>query len=288
MFGKKKKEQEILEESKQEYVTEDGEAAKPSEEEIKEAEELEAKIEEKKEQKKERKYAFINAQFILKMVAFAILFGLFFWLLFDKGSRGTIIITTSGALIGILCLARIVWLCMDKKSSKRFKLVTLIEILCDAAAAVFLLIAGVKYQSGDKDTKGFISFVEKNYRYFVGGVLYARGVLHYFAVTMFKTKSTFMNYVVNMAFITVGTWFIADKRMTVSNLGMVIVVLIAISCVYLGGDSLYAYIKFKNGNGSGEKRIKKEKAKEEEKSPEVIENAIIEPEVETNDSINVN
>lgn len=242
---------------------------------------------EKKERNKERRTTFVNSMFILKMIGAAVLLGLGIWMLVDVNTAKQLVITSTGAVVALLSIGRIIWLFKDKESTKRFKLITLIEIIIDACVAVFLMIAGIKYQAGNEEekTSKFVKFVENYYRYFIGVVFYARGVLHFFAVSFFKSKATLVNFVTNIVFLTTGAFCIFSKDATVKNIARVLTVLVLITCTYLGGDGIYQFIKFKNGNNNGEKRKVKDKNKDKNKEEvkedikhEEVPNAIIEPE----------
>lgn len=234
---------------------------------------------------KENKGKFNYSAFWIKMFAAAVLAALGLWMAFDHDTSKQIIITASGGAVALLCVARIIYIIRANNISKRFKLVTFVEICIDAVMAVFFLIAGINFQT-NKDTK-FYEFLDENYRYFVGLVIYLRGVLHFFAGAFFNSKITLINFFINIGFITVGTFCFAYK-FTVDKLAWVMMALIILSAVYLGVDGIISYQKFKGGNNNGEKVVLTEKPleKEEVKEDSILDKTevpaeIIEPETNT-------
>lgn len=265
MFGRKKKKEDFNVEASDVKTKEELEIEQKQQE-----EEKEEKLEQKRQVRAERRYSFINAAFILKMLAAAFLLAIGIWFLVDRDSAKMIVITTTGVLVALLCLGRIIWLFKDKNSTKKFKYVTLAEIALETIVAIFLIYSGIKYQTGDKDNRSkFIEFVEDNYRYFIGAVIYLRGVMHFFAVSFFKSKVSIANFVINVGFITLGTFCIFSDKATVSNIAWVMIVLIFLGFVYLAGDGVHQFIKWKKGPGNnGENTIKKEKKNKKNKDIE--------------------
>lgn len=262
MFGRKKKNEDFNVEASDVKTQEELEIEKKEKE-----KEDEEKEEQKKQARTERRHSFINAAFILKMLAAAFLLAIGIWFLVDRDSAKMIVITTSGVLVALLCLGRIIWLFKDKNSTKRFKYITFAEIALETIVALFLIYSGIKYQTGDKDDKSkFIEFVEDNYRFFIGAVIYLRGVMHFFAVSFFKSKVSVANFIINIGFITLGTFCIFSDKASVSNIAWVMIVLIFIGFIYLAGDGVHQYIKWKKGPGNnGENRVEKEKMNKKDK-----------------------
>lgn len=284
MFFKKEKDEEIIDVEASDVKTEE----ELRMEKEKREEELLKKEEEKEEKRVERRHSFINAAFILKMLLAAFLLAIGIWFLVDRETAKMIVILTSGVLVGLLCLGRIIWFFKDKKSSKNFKICTAVEIGLELIVGFFLIFSGIKYETSSDNESKFITFVEDNYRYFIGAVIYLRGVMHFFSVSFFKTKVSVANFVVNIGFITLGTFCIFSTKATVSNIAWVMIVLIFIGFAYLAGDGVYQYIKWKQGpNNNGEKTKRKDKKKDKEKEDRAsIPNlGIDEPKDETDQSI---
>lgn len=210
----------------------------------------------KNENKEKKQSSFKYSSFWIKIVACAVLLAVGIWMIVEHDVCKQIIITLSGVAVGLFCIARIIYLIRANDISKRFKLVSLIEIIINACLAVFFIIAGINYQT-NKDTK-FYEFLNKNYRYFIGVVFYLRGALHFFACSFFNKKVTMVNFFINLVFITVGTFSIAYE-FTVDKLAWVLIVLVLISSLYLGIDGIVTYQKFKGGNNNGEKTVITEK-----------------------------
>lgn len=267
MFNKKKKDEEELKKANTEATdANEEESSLVKAEEVSEvAQKDEAEEIEDDDNKKKSKNPFNYSGFALKIFASAVLIAVGLWFVFDHESANNIIVTASGAAVLILCLARIVYLLRHKnKTSKRYRITSLIEIIVDLVVGVFLIIAGVVYQKDNNSTQKFVKFINNNYRFFVGSVIYLRGVIHFFETAFLNQKSTLLNYFFNIILITVGTFCFAYK-FDVSNLAWGITVCILLAAVYMTQDSVRAYITFKNGGSNGEKRKKKNAKKEEKK-----------------------
>ena len=224
---------------------------------------LEVKQEEKAP--KERKNPFLNAGFIVKIFAAAILLVVGLWMIFDRSAAEKVIVSISGAAIIILCLARFIYLVRTKDLEKKYKTAVCIELIIDFVAGVFLIIAGIYYQKNNDTTKGFVKFIRKNYRFFVGSVLYLRGIMHFYETGFLKHKTTIVNFVINIAFITLGTICFAHKY-NVKDLSLAIAIFVLLSFLYLTQDGVRHYIRFKNG---GENNSKKEKNKSSDKEDSI-------------------
>lgn len=219
--------------------------------------------------------------FVFKIAAAALLLAIFITMSVKFDDAQVIIITVTGAFITILCLARLIFYFLKRKDyTKWFKVMNIVEIVLDGVCGIFLLAGGVYYQTHSDEQGKFIDFMQDNYRYFVGAVIYLRGALHFFATAFFKSKSTIYNYFVNLVFVTLGTFCLAFD-FTLKQLVILLLVVIALSCIYLAQDGIRAAIKYWNGgdNNGPKKTKKKDKDKEKSKESEVPA-GIIEPETQ--------
>lgn len=231
------------------------------------------------ETKPQKKNPFTDLGFIFKIFAAAILLALGLWMIFDHSTAEKVIVTTSGAAILILCVARLVYLMRAKNLTKKYKITVICEIVIDLVVGGFLIVAGVFYQKQEAKYEKFVKFVKGNYRWFVGSVIYLRGVVHFFETGFLKYKTNIFNYVVNIALITLGTFCFAYK-FDVSKLAWIITVAVLLSCAYLSLDGIKTYVRFKNGGDKGEKRTPKKKDKEKDKESEIPVGILDNPEAE--------
>ena len=215
---------------------------------------------------------------IFKIAAAALLLAIFFIMVFNQDDAMKAIITVTGTFIALLCIARLIFYFMNRKNyTKYFKIVNIIEIILDGFVGLFLIFAGVYFQKHDEGNK-FYDFMNDNYRFFVGAVLYLRGALHFFATAFFKARSTIFNYSCNLAFVTLGTFCLAYD-FTLKQLVILLIVVVALSCLYLSQDGIRSAIKYWNGGNGNEQRKSKKKDKDKNKDKE-IPAGIIEPETE--------
>lgn len=220
-------------------------------------------------EEKEKNNPFSYSGFVVKIFSAAVLLALGLWMLFDRSTAEKLIITVSGVFIIILCLSRTIYLLRTKDLEKKYKISVCIEITLDLIAGIFLIIAGIYYQKNNDSTKGFVKFIKKNYRFFVGLVIYLRGVIHFYETGFLKFKTTVINFVINIIFITIGTICFAYK-FSVKDLSLVIAIFVLLSCVYLTQDSVRHYIRFKNGGDNNKKKEKKNDVKKSDEIPAAI------------------
>lgn len=219
--------------------------------------------------------------FVFKIAGAALLLAIFVTMSFNFDDAQMMIITVTGAFISILCVARFIFYMLKRKTyTKWFKIMNLVEVILDGACGLFLLIGGIYYQSHSNDQGKFIDFMQDYYRFFVGAVIYLRGALHFFATAFFKSKSTIYNYFVNLVFVTLGTFCLAYD-FTLKQLVIVLLVVIALSCIYLAQDGIRAAIKYWNGgDNNGPKKSKKKDKEKNKKKENEIPAGIIEPETQ--------
>lgn len=207
----------------------------------------------------------INSFFWIKIAGAAILFALGIWMLVDRDMASRIIVTATGVLVLVLSIARFIYVINAKNISKMFRVANIVELCLDLVIGVFLLICGIWYQANTDSRKKFVEFVYDNYRYFAGTVLYVRACLHFYSTAFFKVKSTIINYIINIIFITAGTFFIAFK-FTLHDLSFVVAILLILSVAFFIYDGIMSYQKYKNGNNDDNARKSDEASDKKEKA----------------------
>ncbi len=239
-------------------------------EEVAEKETIEPEEEKEEPTRFEKRQAngpFKGLGWVAKLAAAAILVALVITMAVKFDDAQLIVITITGAFITLLCLARIIFYFINrKKYTKKFKILNIVEIIVDALCGIFLLVCGIYYQNNSDKASKFVDFLQENYRFFVGVVIYLRGALHFFATAFFKHKSTITNYFLNLIFVTLGTFCIAYE-FTLKQFVIVIIVVAALSCLYLAFDGIKGAINY--WNGGNDNRPRKEKKKDKKKKEEI-------------------
>ncbi len=286
LFKKKKKND--VEEIKEVDASDSTDIVIKKDEEIKEEEikseetEEDNSLEEKektREEKRKENGPFKGLGFIFKICGAAVLLAIFIAMTVKFDDAQVMIITVTGTIITLLCLARLIFYFLNRKIyTKTFKTINIIEIILDGCCGLFLMVGGIYFQQHEEEAGKFIDFMKDKYRFFVGAVLWLRGALHFFATAFFKSKSTIFNYFVNLIFVTLGTFCIAYS-FTLKQFVIVLIVVIALSCIYLAFDGIRGAIKYWNGGDNNKKsKPKKKKDKKDKKKADEIPAGIIEPE----------
>ena len=157
------------------------------------------------------------------------------------------------ALLGLLRIIPLVKTTDDKLLKNLYAVQLGVEIIVGGLLIAFAFI---------KDDNGFTRFINNNGHYFIGGILYLRGFIHFFATTIKHEEYPFIYFIVNIAILTIGTILIV-KNVNVDQIRWFIFAL-GINCVLFVG---YAGFKgYKNYRGEyasirETKKLKKEKEK---------------------------
>jgi len=128
----------------------------------------------------------------------------------------------------------------------------LVEILLNVVVGVYLVIEG-----GKEDPNSNLL------RYSVGGVLWLRGVLYYFATVVRKESTDHVKFWTHIALITLGPIIIVSNVFTTKNLAYVLLVLAIVSAVVIAFDGYKNYKNYRYEWLAKEKTKKVVKKKEE-------------------------
>lgn len=148
---------------------------------------------------------------------------------------------------------------------KLLKIIYIIEIALTVIVGVVLLIEGRK---GDESELGNL------FGYLVGGVLYLRALVHFFATSVRKEPSDYWKFFAHVGAFTIGTIILAKGNFEEKTLAIILLVLAIISALFI---SFSGYKHYKNNRYEmlAKEQIKKVKIKEKE---EVIEDPLPEKE----------
>lgn len=138
------------------------------------------------------------------------------------------------------------------------KLLYLLEIVLNVAIGVLLILEGRK-----DDYNGNLL------RYSVGGVLWLRGVLFYFATVIRKEPTDHVKFWTHIALITMGPIIVVSDIFKPENLAWLLLVLAVLSALIIGFDGYKNYKNYRYEWLAKEKTKKVVEKKEKEITEEV-------------------
>ncbi len=183
-----------------------------------------------------------GVKFWLLSIAAALLLVMGIWILLDKSLGIKLGVGFTGLVIIVFGLIRIVPLIKTQKSGTS-KMVIVGEIIIDFLIGAFLFYGAFKVQQGENSGIGL--FVAKYYRYFLGAVLYLKGVFYFIITSLLAEKTNKFEFWVHILIMTVGV-FVFAMNFDASNLAIFIAILCLLSGVAAGltsGGSYYIYRK---------------------------------------------
>ena len=186
----------------------------------------------------------------------------------------------AGFALIIMGLLRIIPLLKTTKDMV-LKIIYAVEILLNVVTGVLLVL------EGGKD-----DYSENLMRYLVGAVLYLRGAIYFFATVIRKEATDHLQFIVHLAFITLGVVILATDYFTVKNLAFVVLILAIIAAFFIGYSGFRNYKNYRYERLAREetkKIIQKPAEKEEEGyvDPAPVKEDIIIPEEEEKEELNV-
>lgn len=161
-----------------------------------------------------------------------------------------VLLAMVGCSFIILGLLRIIPLVRTTKD-KLLKWIYAIEIV------VMVIIGIILIYLVTQDKK-----LDNVFGYLIGGVLWARGFIYFFATTVRKEDSDKTKFFAHMIFITLGAMIVARGGFKEETLGWVVFVISLLTAFFIGYSGYNNYRNYRNETAAREitKRIKKEKA----------------------------
>lgn len=160
-------------------------------------------------------------------------------------------------IIGILRVIPLVRTTIDKI----LKWVYTIEIIINVFAGAALIYLAI---TGQNPINIF--------GYLIGGILYLRGVIFFYANTLRKESSDRVSFVAHLIFISLGAYIIGTGGFTVTQLGFVLLVLAILSACFIAFSGYGHYRNYRNEFVAKEitKKLEKEEVKEAPTAEEII------------------
>lgn len=176
-----------------------------------------------------------------------------------------IIPLTIGIIFALLGLLRIIPL-VKTTDDKLLKYLYAIELVIEVIVGGLL----ITYAFIEKDN-AFARFINNNGHYFIGGVLYLRGFMHFFATTVKQETYPFAYFVVNIVILTLGTVLIV-KNVNIEQIRWFIFALGIVCFLFVGYTGFRGYNNYRGEYAivRETKKLKKEKNKDTEEEKEDI------------------
>jgi UPF0716 family protein affecting phage T7 exclusion len=154
------------------------------------------------------------------------------------------IVGSTFAVIGLLRVIPLVKTTRDKM----LKWIYLFEIITNVVIGVVLVYLGIQNKQMDNI-----------FGWLIGGVLYARGVIYFFATTVRHEESDKPKYIAHIIFITVGAMIIARGGFSEDYLGWIVFALSIISGAFIAYSGFNNYRSYRNNLVAHEitKKVKK-------------------------------
>lgn len=137
-----------------------------------------------------------------------------------------IVHVVTGIVLTLFGLFRVIPLVKTTKT-KSMKIILTIEVVLNIIIGGLLIYFGLKENPDLKSVYGYL----------LGAILYARAVIYFLGTSIFKERTTPIIFILHIAFITLGTWFIVSGGFTSKQLGiavLVIAVLVALMFILHG------------------------------------------------------
>lgn len=182
-----------------------------------------------------RKYGWL-----IKLISAALLLAIGFYLRLSNQGE-TIVNIFVGSAIILFAIVRLIPITKTEKDDI-FKMVNTIEITVNFLVGVMLIVFAVI----ELDIGALFGYI-------LGGILFARGAIHFYGISANLEDSDFATYISNILFIAIGTFIITTGDITASTL---IWIILGISV--LGGG----YLVYDGGKGYKAYRYQKVNAKE--------------------------
>lgn len=195
----------------------------------------------------------------------AALIALGLWILLDKNLGTSLALGITGLVVVIMGIIRIIPLIRTQKSGTA-KALILVEIVIDIAIGAFLFYAATAYQKDNSSSLG--EFTNKYYRFFLGAILYLKGVFYFINTSLLKERTNKFEFWFHIVVMTIGAMIFA-LNFDAKKIGIIIAVIsliFALILIVMGGSSYYNYRK----SVVKPKEEKKEEPKEEQDEQPIL------------------
>ena len=195
----------------------------------------------------EKKKPFRDVLFWIRLIGGVLLvtFGLVLTFNVEKdgqpGFAQKIVVGVCGSIILIYAIYRAIGL-IKTLENKLSKILAIVEIVLNLAVGIMMLVGGFRFS---EESNSFSNFMVKYFKYFLGGVLYVRGIIYAITSIFVKEPTTVKMFVANMACLTIGVVLAARENFTAKYLAILFIVLAFACGAFLIGEGGVDYYKYR-------------------------------------------
>jgi len=190
---------------------------------------------------------------IIKFILAGILLGVGLFMVFSED----VVYLMTGAILVVFALFRVVPLLKTLKHEVS-RTIHLIEVLVTAILGGVLIFASLQLGSdgGNTNLWGMI------YRYGLGFVFYARGVIYFISTVFFQEKTKILEFIMHVVSISIGTAIVFNSQFDASFIGIFFLIMSIIGAAILTVDGYGGYKKYRLAFKNDEKQLENQPKKE--------------------------
>ena len=197
---------------------------------------------------------------IIKFVLAGILLGVGLFMAFSED----VVYLMTGVILVIFALFRVFPLLKTLKHEVS-RTIHLLEVLITAILGGVLIFASLQMGNDGGNT----SLWELVYRFGLGFVFYARGVIYFMSTVFFNEKTKVFEFIIHLASLSIGTAIVFSPQFDASLIGIFFLIISVIGAGILSVDGYGGYKKYRQMITQDEKQKEKKSKKIKEKHQEV-------------------
>ena len=197
---------------------------------------------------------------IIKFILAGILLGVGLFMAFSED----VVYLMTGVILVIFALFRVFPLLKTLKHEVS-RTIHLLEVLITAILGGVLIFASLQMGSDGGNT----SLWELVYRFGLGFVFYARGVIYFMSTVFFNEKTKVLEFIIHLASLSIGTAIVFSPQFDASLIGIFFLIISVIGAGILSVDGYGGYKKYRQMITQDEKQKDKKPEKIKEKQQEV-------------------
>lgn len=197
-------------------------------------------------------------KFWIEAISAAILLGVGIAGIVQRDFLVPLVVLVTGAIVLVFATIRFIPL-MKTLKANRSRFLSIGEFAVNIIVGVILFYGSILIFKDPNSTEGFAHFSKEYYKYFLGGVLYLRGLCYFVCTVLFKEETDQIKFWSHIAFLTLGVC-VCTMGVEVSLLALIVAIFALIGSACLIVDAGFNYGRYRKSIAA---KREKEKAKEE-------------------------